>query len=66
LRFAKRRAEENAHALAIKSEALQEEINKRRITEKEKEGLLRKLVNLQELESVLPLLKVEFPLIRLT
>jgi signal transduction histidine kinase len=36
--------------LAIKSEALQEEINKRRITEKEKEGLLRKLVNLQELE----------------
>lgn len=50
LRFAKRRAEENAHALAVKSEALQEEINKRQITEKEKEGLLRKLVDLQELE----------------
>ncbi len=50
LRFAKRRAEVNAHALASKSEALQEEINKRQITEKEKEGLLRKLVNLQELE----------------
>lgn len=50
LRYAKRRAEENAFALASKSDALQQEINKRQVTEKEKEGLLRKLVNLQELE----------------
>jgi len=50
LRYAKRRAEENAKALAFQSETLQEEINKRQITEQEKEGLLRKLVDLQEFE----------------
>jgi signal transduction histidine kinase len=50
LRYAKRRAEENANALASKSAALQEEINKRQVTEQEKEGLLRKLVDLQEFE----------------
>lgn len=50
LRRAKRRAEENSLALVSKSSALEQEVRKRKETEREREELLRRIVRLQEEE----------------